>query len=346
MKSYTISQRYLCRGNRTWYGRINEDGSFRYVSLKTKRKSDAVDWLNMMNAARFMPENVRSRMEPDRKDKSIEETYKEFMVTIVAQHGHGSLTEMAYRSRLQKWVRWCHSNGITTLREFSVQMAGLYSMELSYGMAPKTQKEMLRCLRQFVSWCREALGMEDYDPMKTIKAPKLPKTVKTFWTSEEIDMILDNAPTPEFRLFWSLMAFAGLRYSEALSFGTRNIDGNHIVINGKGNKTCRLPIGDRMKRELSLFPVTEKMFLGQKFRKSERVNATLKKAVSAAGLESVDATNHKFRHSFASNLVISGADDKAVQELMRHDDIRITLDTYSHLRDEHLFKAINKKATD
>lgn len=54
---------------------------------------------------------------------------------------------------------------------------------------------------------------------RDVAFPKVPKRAKAFWTPEEIDRILDNAPTPEFRLFWSLMAFAGLRHAEACSFG-------------------------------------------------------------------------------------------------------------------------------
>ncbi|WP_083564638.1 tyrosine-type recombinase/integrase [Fibrobacter sp. UWOV1] len=65
--------------------------------------------------------------------------------------------------------------------------------------------------------------------------------------------------------------------------------------------------------------------------------------MEAAGYKSDDATNHKWRHSFASNLIRSGVGPKIVQQLMRHEDVRQTLDTYSHLLQDDLEKALNKK---
>ena len=51
-------------------------------------------------------------------------------------------------------------------------------------------------------------------------------------------------------------------------------------------------------------------------------------------------THHRFRHSFASNLIRSGVNIKVVQQLMRHESIQITLNTYSHLLDYDLSDAI------
>lgn len=63
MKSYSISQRKKSICNRTWYGREFEDGLLvREIFLKTKNRQEAMDWLNMMNAAMFMPEEVRSML--------------------------------------------------------------------------------------------------------------------------------------------------------------------------------------------------------------------------------------------------------------------------------------------
>ena len=67
----------------------------------------------------------------------------------------------------------------------------------------------------------------------------------------------------------------------------------------------------------------------------------LRAAVIKAGLDPDGANNHKFRHSFASNLIRSGVNVKAVQQLMRHESIDITLNTYSHLMQDDLKNAIN-----
>ena len=83
------------------------------------------------------------------------------------------------------------------------------------------------------------------------------------------------------------------------------------------------------------------MFSTQRYRKSERCIDTLKKAVSAAGMPSEDATNHKFRHSFISNLLRKGVNVPATARLARHEDPKVTMETYSHLLQEDLQESID-----
>lgn len=145
----------------------------------------------------------------------------------------------------------------------------------------------------------------------------------------------------KFRLFWALMAFAGLRHAEALSFGSSSIVDGRLRIVGKGNKEAFVPIGKRLEDELGRVEVSDGMFAGKRFRTSERCMMHLRRAVKACGLDPADATNHKFRHSFASNLIRSGANVKAVQQLMRHESVDITLDTYSHLLQDDLKASVD-----
>ena len=54
MKRYSIFQKHKRRGNMTWYGRISENGLFHVISLGTKKKSDAIAWLDLMNAQKLL----------------------------------------------------------------------------------------------------------------------------------------------------------------------------------------------------------------------------------------------------------------------------------------------------
>lgn len=112
---------------------------------------------------------------------------------------------------------------------------------------------------------------------------------------------------------------------------------------GKGDKEAFLPISDRLKAEIKRYgKLKDGMFATARFDHADRCNETLRIAVEAAGYKSDDATNHKWRHSFASNLIRSGVGPKIVQQLMRHEDVRQTLDTYSHLLQDDLEKALNE----
>ncbi len=83
------------------------------------------------------------------------------------------------------------------------------------------------------------------------------------------------------------------------------------------------------------------VFQGKAFTNSGS-NKVLKRAVAAAlGDCGGRVNNHRFRHSFASNLIRAGVNVKAVQQLLRHENVQITLNTYSHLLQEDLTAAAN-----
>lgn len=339
MKRYSISQRKKSRGNLTWYGRTYENGVLvSEVSLATKRKSDALLWLDSMNAAKFLPENM---FKIEEKDMDLQDAVRKFVHVKESEKGPDSATARAYRSRMTSWQYWCALNGIRSLRAFSREKAVEYASETAAMDSPKTAHEKIRLLRQFTDWAAETFEISDWTPMKTVKAPKQVKRSKSFWKPEEIDAILDKAPDREFRLFWALMAFAGLRHAEACAFGKSSIVEGKIKVIGKGDKEAYVPIGDRLKKELSMVKVSDGMFDTVRFSKPDRCMPKLRTAVRMAGMEDADATNHKFRHSFASNLIRAGVNVKAVQQLMRHENIQVTLDTYSHLLKEDLKDAAN-----
>ena len=339
MKRYSISQRKKSRGNLTWYGRTYENGVLvSEVSLATKRKSDALMWIDSMNASKFLPENM---FRIEEKDMDLQDAVGKFLYVKETEKGPDSATARAYRSRMTSWQYWCNLNGVRTLRAFSREKAVEYASEMSAMDSPKTAHEKIRLLKQFTEWASETFEIAGWSPMKTVKPPKQVKRSKSFWTPEQIDAILDRAPDKDFRLFWALMAFAGLRHAEASAFGKSSIVDGKIRVIGKGDKEAYLPIGDRLKKELSMVKLRDGMFETVRFSRPDRCMPKLRTAVRMAGLDDTDATNHKFRHSFASNLIRAGVNVKAVQQLMRHENIQVTLDTYSHLLKEDLKESVD-----
>lgn len=334
MKKYSILQRYRSRGNATWYGRISGDGVLRYVSLGVRKKAEAQEWLNRMNAEKFLPASAFE----ERKDRVFAESVVAFLGSVETAHGSDSRTVAAYASRLSGFAKWARGEGIRTLRDLTREKAQKFAAGIRGRNAPKTAREAIRLCRQFSKWCSEVYGMEDWDPFRKVPLPKLEKRKKDFWTPEQVDRILDAAPSPGFRLFWSLMAFAGLRHAEACGFGPESMtEGGKLHVVGKGSKEAHLPVSARLSREMERFgELRPGMFQTPEFRHS-RSNETLRKAVEASGVVSAGVVNHhRFRHSFASNLIRAGVNVKAVQLLMRHENVQVTLDTYSHLLQEDL----------
>lgn len=161
---------------------------------------------------------------------------------------------------------------------------------------------------------------------------------RDFWTLEQIDRILDCAPDSNRRLLWSLMAFAGMRIHEALAFKKEDVREGYIYLVGKGNKPAKIPVSNRLAQEL------ERCKWEWDFSGFGLGSVTLSRVAASALPEGFHGTanNHRFRHSFASNLIRGGADVKSVQKLMRHSNIQTTLNIYSHLMDKDLGDAIEK----
>lgn len=333
MKRYSILQRYRSRGNATWYGRISDGGIVKYVSLGVTRRADALEWLNARNAEKFLPERLVS----EKPDRAFPASVRAFLESVEAAHGAG-LTLKAYSASLSHFSAWAERSGVSTLRDVTRERAQSYSSAQCSSFSPKTARERIRVCRQFSKWCAGIYGLDDWNPFGMVRLPKLEKRRKAFWTVEQVDRILDAAPSPSFRLFWALMAFAGLRHAEACAFGPESLTGDgrlHVI--GKGNKEAFLPVSGRLGCEISRFgKLSAGMFRSPAFLHG-RSNAVLRKAVSEAGVpRDGAATNHRFRHSFASNLIRAGVNVKAVQQLMRHENVQITLDTYSHLLQDDL----------
>ncbi|WP_175547404.1 tyrosine-type recombinase/integrase [Fibrobacter sp. UWH4] len=339
MKRYSILQRYKSRGNTTWYGRISCNGIIRYVSLGVTRKADAQEWLNRQNALKFLPES----MQEEKKDVKLSDAVNHFLDFVSSSHGTVSLTFKAYATKMKNLTAWGESHGVLTLRELTREKASRFALSINSEYSSKTAREILRVSKQFCKWCSDTYELDGWSPFLAVKASKIEKRRKDFWTVEQIERILDAAPTPRFRLFWSLMAFAGLRQAEACSFGPCSLteDGKlHVV--GKGNKEAFLPVSERLRKEIERYgELHEGMFDEPQFKYS-RSNAVIRDAVSSSGIASSgESTNHRFRHSFASNLIRAGVNIKAVQQLMRHEKVQITLDTYSHLLQDDLTEAAN-----
>lgn len=321
---YSIIRRYAYRGNPTWYGGIGEPGrKTRYFSLATRSKAQAEAWLKAAMQGRFE--------DTPGKAVSVHSAALKFLEGVEGTHGGKSATLKAYDYRIRIWTGWCDANGVQDLHEFGVQQAQDYSLHLSSKYGSKTHREALRVLRQFCSWAKTAYRMEDWAPMDLVQPPKLKRRAKAFWTTEQVDAILDSAPDPQTRLFWSLMAFAGLRHSEAVQVGPSSFVEGRIRVVGKGDKESFVPVSDRLSSEMAR---CGDYSWSLELTNNYRANKALHGVTRALGIP--DGGLHQFRHSFASNLIRSGANIKAVQQLMRHENVQLTLDTYSHLLQEDL----------
>lgn len=322
MLRVSIIQKNKSKGVKTWYARIAdpEAGIEVYRSLRTSLKGEA-QFLAARALEDFRRERVDITLERGFSELTREKTLAGADRKTLYMYGQAFDMLFPLKGRTVDSIR---PEEITAVfaEKCASYSPGTYNLRHKY------------CTAMFSYFMnREWIAR---NPMKKVPRKKAVKNAfPFFWTVEQVDAILDSAPSPEYRVTWALMAFAGLRREEAATLRDGDIHEGYIHLVGKGNKMARVPVSRRLRAELERY--------GRPLPGLASRTTVLKNAVDLSGIECQgEATNHRFRHSFASNLIRAGADIKAVQILMRHENIQITLDTYSHLLGADLESAVDR----
>lgn len=339
MATYSIQQRKKAQGIMTWYLRTCVNGKQKFESLHTTKKSEAQAILEKLKLKAAMPSM------PGMNDRDIESMAKDWLKQVELVVGWDGKTRMAYSSRIKKWTAWCKDNGIRNHSQFTAPFAYAFVQDLSASLAPKSVSEVVKVVRKCREWNTETFDLREFNPFKSIKTPKIPKGRVEFWTSDEIDRILRKAPSAAYRAFWGLMAFAGLRFSEARNLRKENVHNGIItVINGKGGKNAEIPVSKKLAELIKPYTRGEGLLIPpvEIPMRSDKAVVALKIAVGIAGVDGGEVSHHKLRHSFASELLRNGTNPRTVQELMRHSSIDTLFDHYAHVLRSDLAEAVER----
>lgn len=163
-----------------------------------------------------------------------------------------------------------------------------------------------------------------------------------FLTDTEIEALL-KACSPHLRPVVEVALLTGMRRGELLGLKWEQVRNGFIYLTEtKGGKARQIPVNDRLaqifrelRRENQLR--SPYVFCDSQGRRFYEVKRSFASACRRAGLE--DFRFHDLRHTFASHLVMRGVSLKAVQELLGHADIKMTM-RYAHLSQAHLKEAV------
>ncbi len=221
------------------------------------------------------------------------------------------------------------------------------------GKGGKTIARQLSTLRTFYRYLmREGIAKDN--PVVDVRAPKsgkrLPKALDADQVTQLLDAGTDKGDPLSLRdqAMMELFYACGLRLAELLSLDLDSVDMNaaQLLVTGKGNKTRQLPMGKpavaALKRWLKARPLFVKdnaekaIFLSKNGKRlsPSSVQQRLKRHALERGLDD-HLHPHKLRHSFATHLLESSGDLRAVQELLGHADLATT-QVYTHLDFQHL----------
>jgi len=247
----------------------------------------------------------------------------------------------------------------TTPQQVSIaQIRKLTSQLHSQQLQPRSIARHLSCWRSFFAWLSNHTDTV-CNPVMGIKAPKqskgLPKALSVDEAVHLVEQSLDDSVSAAVdHAMFELLYSSGLRVSELVNLDTAycttsagwiDLTENLVHVTGKGNKLREVPIGSAavsaLKHWLELRPGLVKteehaLFLTSRgTRMSPRlVQMRIKSHAKKMGIKT-DVHPHVLRHSFASHVLQSSGDLRAVQELLGHASLTST-QVYTALDFQHL----------
>ena len=266
-------------------------------------------------------------------------------------------TVTAYRRDLQALVDFCDRSGLVHWRQIDQhQVRQFVIARHRSGLSGRSLQRILSALRGLFDFLLRETGL-DQNPARGVSAPKSPRTLPKTLDADQVGALLqDSAREPlvvRDQAMIELMYSSGLRLAELVALDRRELDlsDGSVVVTGKGAKTRVLPVGSQARRALrewlrlraELAGADEPaLFVSRRGgRLSPRAVQTRVRAFALRRGSAVQLHPHMLRHSFASHLLESSGDLRAVQELLGHADISTT-QIYTHLDFQHLAQVYDK----
>jgi integrase/recombinase XerC len=274
-----------------------------------------------------------------------------FLGEIAIQRRASPHTLDAYRRDLQRLDEIEPGTAPETLTTAQLRR-GLMQLH-ARQLAPRSIARTLSAWRGFYAWLARR-GAIAHNPAETLNAPKRPRTLPKALGADQAAALLNAQPADAlevrdaamFELFYS----SGLRLAELVSLdwpGGLDLASGEVTVTGKRQKTRSVPVGGKAHDALAAWlalrpqfapPGQTALFTGQNgTRLSPRqVEKRLERWAQKQGL-GMHVHPHMLRHSFASHVLQSSGDLRAVQDMLGHASIAAT-QIYTHLDFQHLAK--------
>lgn len=224
----------------------------------------------------------------------------------------------------------------------------------SRGLSGRTLARMLSAWRGFFGWLARHRGFAS-NPCAGVRAPRSPKQLPKALSPDAAAALLEAVPEGDLevrdRSMFELLYSSGLRLAELVSLDVADARQmraeEEVTVTGKGGKTRRVPVGskaiDALQKWLALRanlarPGESALYVSTRGKRiSHRmVQMRLKRWAAKSGAGS-GVHPHVLRHSFATHLLQSAGDLRAVQDMLGHASISTT-QVYTHLDFQHLAK--------
>lgn len=294
---------------------------------------------------------------PDGRAGDLEAWLQRFERHLKEERGVSPRTVTAYGRDLRDFQDWLNGQETGDPRRVTEhQVRAFVARRHRQGLGGRSLQRLLSALRSFYRYLLRE-GAVTHNPADGVRAPKsgkrLPATLDPDLLATLLDFPTDTPIAVRDKAMMELFYSSGLRLSElaGLTWDQLDLGSGMVTVRGKGNKQRMVPVG-RLAREALLAWRQERSAMADPGEPhvfvSLRGNPLAVRSIQARiehwarqqGLP-VHVHPHLLRHSFASHMLESSGDLRAVQELLGHADISTT-QVYTHLDFQHLAEVYDR----
>ena len=280
---------------------------------------------------------------------------EDFIQVLRSEKYYSPHTCKNYTRDLNNFARYLTANEIDDWTEVNYSLVNAYTAHrFRKGLKSRSIQRELSSIRGLYQYLVSRKAIKS-NPAIEVRAPKSEQLLPKTCDAEQIGRLLQESESDDTLLIrdlamFELMYSSGLRLAELVGIDLNHIDPGQqqLVVTGKGNKTRYLPIGSKAVKAVRRWLVLradfcrdageQALFISKQGRRisprnvQSRLNLLVKK-------RSIDQqlSPHALRHSFATHMLESSGDLRAVQELLGHANIKTT-QIYTHLDFQHLAK--------
>lgn len=276
----------------------------------------------------------------------------EFLKYLSAEKGRSELTLQAYRNDLEQWRKFVTADGeeeFRPLENTQMQVRAWIASMAKAGMSTVSLRRKATTLRTFYKYLMIRHGLA-VNPASDINPGRMPKRLPVYAKPSETKALLDEEiDETDFiqvrdRLVVNMLYSTGMRSMELMTLSDGNIDTvrGELKVHGKRNKDRIIPFGRELSDQINRYRAIRQEKIGSSgpsdpffvrtggqglYRKL--VYDIVKKAMSGR-VHASRLSPHVLRHSFASDMLNSGASLNSVQQLLGHSSLATT-QIYTHI---------------
>jgi tyrosine recombinase XerC len=284
----------------------------------------------------------------------------DFLHRLAAEKGYSTNTLRAYSTDLSLFEEFLKRRK-RDLTAATVQDVRAFMATLQVrGLARSTLARRAAAVRSFYKFLLQQ-GIKRSNPMRALRSPRREQKLPAFLTIAEVERLLAALDTStwagrrDLAIIETLYG-GGLRVGELVALNHEDVDlsSGMLRVRGKGKKERIAPAGRCAIAAIRSYLASHgedaptrrdpnALFVNARNGRRLTARSILRLMLRYAALAGLDRhiSPHALRHSFATHMLSNGADLRAIQELLGHENLSTT-QIYTHLSNEHLKQTYDK----